>query len=136
MDTNDPRSRHHNPHSLKLQRQRPRREDHQNQPESQHQRSTALHRRKFPLPSPFPPPLTPPGRPPPPHPARRINLDARDPQRGQRNRHPPGQSQQDELVAARGDQRAGDRHVQDRAGEQQVERSGRVHEDHGGEDDV
>jgi hypothetical protein len=57
------------------------------------------------------------GRPPPPHPHRRVHLDARAHALRQRHSHPPRQSQQDGVVAARGDQRAQDRRFQDRARE-------------------
>lgn len=75
---------------------------------------------------------------PPPYPHRRILLDPRNHPNTtrQRNRHPPRQSQQDELVGARGDDGTQDRCEQDHARELESERFGRADEGNGGENDV
>lgn len=63
-------------------------------------------------------------------------MDARNHLFRQRSRPPPRQDQQDGMVGARHNLGSQDRHVEDHAGEQQVERSGWGDEEYGGEDDV
>lgn len=74
----------------------------------------------------------------PPHSNRRILLDPRNHPNTprQRNRHPPRQNQQDELVAARGNHSPQDRCKQDHARELEPGRFGRADKGDGREDYV